>query len=273
MAQPPYEDGLTLIDAVSGSAVELPSANTPAQQDFARAVRWAPDSQSLVTLLPATRARKSSVLSVFGADGSLIRETTTSHDIKALGPWPSSSLVSVVGPSARRCTIEGTSKDDTLVGTAGSDVICGLGGDDVIRPRGGRDVIVGGDGVDMVDFSRFGEAVAANLAWWTAKDRGVQLLSGIEGVVGSPLDDVLRGDDSGNWFFGGAGRDVIKGIAGNDRLHGGSDGDRLEGAAGADVVRGDGGDDRLVVSAEDDYSGGEGKDLCRLDGASWSPCP
>jgi len=264
---------LWVVDAVSGAAVELPSASvSPETRGLGDSVRWAPDSQTLVTLGPGTEDAKADALSVFDADGALLSEATASHEIPVLGPWPSSSMVSVVGPPARQCTIKGTSKNDTLIGTPGRDVICGLGGDDIIRPGGGRDVLVGGDGVDTVDYSRSAGVVGVYMPLWFVQRRDRQQLSGIEGVVGTPRNDLMFGDDLPNLLVGGPGPDGLSAHGGDDRIRGGSGRDDLLGDTGADVVRGDRGDDRLWVSPEDDYSGGPGKDLCRIDGASWSPC-
>ena len=121
-----------------------------------------------------------------------------------------------------KCTITGTSGDDTLVGTPGSDVICGRGGNDVIRGRGGGDIVLGGDGTDRLKGG-----------------------AGVDVVDGGKGNDNLGGGDGVDQLRGGTGTDVVHGNAGRDVVDG-LDGvignDTLGGGGGRDHCRGDQGD-------------------------------
>ena len=91
--------------------------------------------------------------------------------------------------------------------------------------------------------------------------------------------DTILGDGAGNVFYGGIGRDKIRGEGGNDRLFGedgndklwgGDNADRLFGGKGADVLtghngrdllKGGGGNDKLIGgSGADKLYGNDGRD-------------
>ena len=241
--------------------------------------------------------------------------------------------------AGRTATIFGTDGADTLEGTDGPDVIHALGGDDVVRGLAGDDVICGGDGNDtilpgagvdevyggrgndrfvagagvsgtldggggrdLIDFSAVTDApVVGDLATgqFTAGN-GACTLRRVERVIGSPLDDDIRGDGRRNALWGGAGNDTLTGGPGADRLLGGPGADRLRGGggddllrggpgadgvygqgqsdrvygdAGADLLRGGPGDDLLYGDGRDlSIDGGGGEDLCSLDGATPAAC-
>ena len=133
--------------------------------------------------------------------------------------------------------------DDRLVGGAGLDYL---------HSEPGNDQIVGGPGSDLVDFVSAG-AVTANLTTGTATGDGNDTLEGVENLFGSGFfDDVLIGDASDNFLFGGSdsrpgalGRDLLDGRGGDDRLG-------LQDDFGNDRILGGPGDDAIV--------GGEGND-------------
>jgi Ca2+-binding RTX toxin-like protein len=54
-------------------------------------------------------------------------------------------------PARTRCTLKGTSGDDTLVDTAGASRICALGGNDVVEAGSQNDVVLGGGGSDRLE--------------------------------------------------------------------------------------------------------------------------
>lgn len=131
---------------------------------------------------------------------------------------------------------------DVLVGDAGNNLIRdglgdddvdGAGGDDYFFYDGGGDTITGGAGVyDVVDFSYAPSGVHADL---TAGSFGPGTsLSGIEALLGSRYDDVLRGDGGVNYLFGNSGKDRLYGMDGPDGLNGGEGWDKLFGNAGTD---------------------------------------
>jgi CSLREA domain-containing protein len=166
------------------------------------------------------------------------------------------------------CDVTGTSGDDSLTGLGASDdVICGLEGDDEIEPDGGDDVIVGGDGTDDADYSAGVDPLEADLAAGLAT-LGTQfdLLSGIENVTGTDLDDVIDGDAEKNVLEGGDGKDTVEAGEGKDTVKGNDGKDTLKGQDDKDEVKGgDGGDDLFGGSGDkDDLDGNAGKDS--LDG-------
>jgi len=133
---------------------------------------------------------------------------------------PDDSLQGTAGAD----TINGYSGNDTIAALAGADIVVGGtgndsidagDGDDVIEGGDGADTIVGGTGFDSVVYVN-GTAVTVNLATGTVSDGDV--LSGIEGVAGSPGADSLVGDDHDNYFMGRAGNDTIVGGGGTDTL-------------------------------------------------------
>ena len=91
-------------------------------------------------------------------------------------------------------------------------------------------------------------------------------MDNIEDVVGSAFDDIIAGDDKGNFILGLDGKDQISGQGDRDTILGGSgidnlfgnDGDdRLIGGSDIDFLRGDKGDDFL--------DGGSGEDAARYE--------
>lgn len=94
--------------------------------------------------------------------------------------------------------------------------------------------------------------VTVDLAEGTATGQGTDSVSGIDMVVGSRYDDVIRGDDTANYLDGGSGfgYDEISGRGSNDFILGQYGSDVLDGGAGpADQVWGGSGTDRCL-SAE-----------------------
>ena len=115
--------------------------------------------------------------------------------------------------------------------------------------------------------------------WPTGGHATGDRLLGVENVIGSDHDDVLRGYTHPNHFKGGkgndritggrgddtleggAGNDTITGLAGNDGLHGGDGNDLLKGGPGVDGLYGGAGDDTLEGGTGDDtLNGGDGDD-------------
>lgn len=88
------------------------------------------------------------------------------------------------------------------------------------------------------------------------------------------IEELLKGNDAitgtskeGNYLYGGAGNDTIKGNKGDDELVGGTGDDKLDGGAGDDYLYGGSGNDTLKGGAgNDDLYGGDGNDT--LDGGA-----
>lgn len=162
-------------------------------------------------------------------------------------------------------TLNGGNGSDILDGGKGIDLLYGEAGDDILRPGdgdsqiagngGGGDDLIGGDGVvdtgfDLADYSQQTSASGVDIDL-TAQFAGllpadltpqppnvaaaittINILSQLEGVIGTKNNDHLVGDSLGdataavsngaNWLIGGAGNDLMEGRGGNDVIIGGS---------------------------------------------------
>ncbi|MGV8986873.1 MAG: Hint domain-containing protein [Cypionkella sp.] len=178
-----------------------------------------------------------------------------------------SGIENLIG-SAYNDTLTGDAGDNYLSGGAGKDYISAGDGDDTLVGGSGADTLYGGAGLDFIDYSASNAAVSINLDTSVALygDAQGDVLSGVDGIIGSAFDDTLIGFDQvglygdvfTNVFYGGAGNDYMDGLAGNDILYGGADNDTVLGGAGDDSVYGDAGNDSV--------SGGDGNDL--VDGGT-----
>lgn len=165
--------------------------------------------------------------------------------------------------------------DDTVMGGAGGDKLVGNGGNDLFLQAiddAGADLIDGGAGIDTLSYDLppfdvlpfdSDKGVVVDLTAGTAQRwagraavRATDLLSGIENVMGSELDDTLAGGAGDNQLAGGDGHDLLQGGAGDDQLSGDAGVDRLEGGLGSDTyvfARDDGAD--LIVETDDAAAG------------------
>ena len=150
-----------------------------------------------------------------------------------------------------RDTLLGDRGKDQLYGYAGDDRLDGGDGDDTLRGGDGDDVLVGGAGGDVLDggagddLVSFETAVTVDLVNPNAAtgDAAADKFISIARYSGSNGNDVLRGDDLGQYLFGNDGNDVLEGRGGVDRLVGGGGADVLIGGDGADIlIGGDGAD-------------------------------
>ncbi len=189
----------------------------------------------------------------------------------------------------RRATIVGSHGPDVLTGTPGNDVIAGRrgndvidgrGGDDFICPGRGNDVAAGGDGDDNLDASPGDDvldggagrdflgyfyssrAAVVDFSTGEAAGRGLDLVRGFEGAVGSRFGDT---------FLGGPAAEQLEGRGGNDHRDGGEGDDLLMPGPGLDrVAGGDGWDFALYWDAPRgiwaDLRGAQGNGRDRLDG-------
>jgi Ca2+-binding RTX toxin-like protein len=163
------------------------------------------------------------------------------------------------------------SGDDVMIGGDGTDTIISLGGADLLIGGDGNDNISdasanlsdgfttidagagddtilayypegsvdGGTGTDTLNISAYAAANALDFdaaagTWGTSLT-----FSNVENfrVIGSYVDDVLRGADGVDFFEGIDGDDMLDGRGGNDELYGGSGADIMTGGAGADTFR------------------------------------
>ncbi|MDQ4144340.1 MAG: hypothetical protein M3198_11470 [Actinomycetota bacterium] len=121
---------------------------------------------------------------------------------------------------------------DTIRAGAGFDFVIGGKGDDRLFGEGDRDNIFGTAGDDLIDGGSDGgigddanywyftdtRDVQANLATGKAIGQGTDTLVNIEGLGGSPKNDVLVGNNGANSFDAMGGNDKIKAGGGTDTL-------------------------------------------------------
>ena len=156
----------------------------------------------------------------------------------------------------------------TGLGNAADNVITGGIGDDTLIAGLGNDTFNGGGGFDTIDYSAVGAAITVKLNGAVAQNDGqggVDVLTGIERVIGTAFDDLLVGDGLGNTLIGGAGRDTLLGLNGDDLLVGG------EGVA--NTLQGGTGNDRYIVSVAGDSVVelvGEGIDTVETALSAWT---
>lgn len=148
--------------------------------------------------------------------------------------------------------IYGYGGDDILVGANGNDALFGGSGDDDLYGGYGNDTLSGGTGwnylsggagYDTADYSSYSTSsslgIYVNLSSGEAFERGSgpivdDILSSIEGVVGSIRADYIVGNAASNFLEGNSGSDYINGGSGNDEIWGDRGADSLTGGSGFD---------------------------------------
>jgi Ca2+-binding RTX toxin-like protein len=155
---------------------------------------------------------------------------------------------------------------ENLIGTDRSDSLTGNAGANVLDGGAGADLLAGGDGYDTVTYARSAAAVTVSLTTAAALGGDAQgdVLSGIEGLIGSAFNDTLAGSSGNDTLEGGAGADTLYGSQGNDTASYASSatGVQVNLATGGVVTGGDATGDflnsieSLIGSAHDDVLGG-----------------
>jgi Ca2+-binding RTX toxin-like protein len=178
--------------------------------------------------------------------------------------------------SALNDTLTGDTANNYLSGGAGRDSLVGGDGDDTLAGGAGIDTLSGGSGMDYIDYSASASGVSINLATGSALygDAQGDVLSGVDGIIGSAFDDTMVGFDGQggapdvytNIFYGGGGNDVMDGAAANDILYGGADSDTILGGSGEDTLSGGDGTDSLLGGlGNDSIAGDAGNDILSGD--------
>jgi Ca2+-binding RTX toxin-like protein len=123
----------------------------------------------------------------------------------------------------------GSNFDDILIGSADANRLLGAGGDDLISGGDGDDTIEGGMGADTVDGGNGFDIISyhyseTNLIFdftsttENTDDAAGDVISGLEGVIGTDFDDHITGDDTANHISSGIGTDTIFAGAGDDTV-------------------------------------------------------
>ena len=123
----------------------------------------------------------------------------------------------IIGDSGANM-LSGGGGNDRLAGGGGIDVLDGGLGDDTIAGGPGGDQIEGGDGFDQADYSTSSVAVSIDLGnlVFQGGDAVGDVISNIEGLIGSDFADTFIGGAANDSFFGGYGTDTLTGGAGAD---------------------------------------------------------
>ena len=181
----------------------------------------------------------------------------------------------------------GGNGSDLLIGGQGAEFIAGAAGEDTMNAGAGADFMIGATGndrylggisaQDLISFENSGLGVVVDLSVSTPQNTndGVDVITGVEGVIGSAYNDFLRGlnvpSQTGDLLAGLEGTDFLHGFDGNDFIVGGLGSDRgapppgaLWGGPGDDVVAGDEPEFFIEGAGDDDLLGDSGDDF--LDG-------
>jgi Ca2+-binding RTX toxin-like protein len=141
-----------------------------------------------------------------------------------------------------------------------SDKLKGSAGDDTFYTGDGYDEIVGRGGKDTVSYyydrplSDRPHGIDADLLRGTIFDMKyyTDFVQTVENVIGSRLDDDIRGTNYVNVLDGSHGDDLVKGRGGSDTLLGDFGNDHLDGGAGHDILDGGKGNDMLYGAGGSD---------------------
>jgi Ca2+-binding RTX toxin-like protein len=193
---------------------------------------------------------------------------TTPSGLTCKGQNVTVSLALGQVPTDGSDVILGTGADDTINALGGNDVVCAGGGNDNVAGgtgndtldgeagrdnllgEGNDDTIVGGAGEDTVSYASNETPVVVTLGQTTAQNTqgaGVDTISEVENLTGSPQGDQLTGNGAANFVDGGAGGDTVDGAGGDDELLGAAGDDSVVGGDGVDTASYAGTATRVVV--------------------------
>ena len=157
------------------------------------------------------------------------------------------SVANTLDGGAGNDTISGLAGNDVLIGGAGDDTLDGGTNNDVFFGGAGQDHMIGGAGVDTINYSdaSIGMNIWLDVPLFSTPDLPILMgaarqitanglvsedtLIGMENVVGSAFDDVIKSNGALNTIDGGGG---------NDLLHSWLDGQRdvMNGGEGSDTI-------------------------------------
>ncbi len=195
--------------------------------------------------------------------GSFLSDTLSARGTGGTGGVLEGPFVLMHG-QAGNDTLIGSEVGDFIEGEFGNDTLEGFGGDDALigddSNGPGDDAYIGGAGFDDVSYPptvQSGVTVDLAKAGPQQTGEGNDSFSEIEGLIGTPLDDTIRGTNGPNVIKAGQGDDTVEGRGGDDLLSGGGGTDTLvyaDAPAGVSVDLGAG-----------TASGGDGKDSLGLN--------
>ena len=148
--------------------------------------------------------------------------------------------------------LDGGDGNDRVIGFGGNDVLNGGAGTDYITGGLGDDAIDGGDGIDRAGYLTTdpaigGATVSLMISGPQDTGQGIDTLTGIENLSGSPFADNLTGDDNANWLWGGGStingvvqstnNDTLNGMGGDDILYVGFGNHSIDGGTENDSLR------------------------------------
>lgn len=170
--------------------------------------------------------------------------------------------------------------DDDIIASNGSDIYEGGDGYDTVyynqqsqpitlkpfgfvaKQGGQQDRLIGierivatngaGDTIDVSDAGAPATGIGINLEAGRVDVFGTRLgfdIRGFENVVGSSLNDEIRGDANDNLIKAGGGNDIVFGGAGADTIDGGAGNDTIIGGNGVDVITGGRGNDVIHLTS------------------------
>ncbi|MEM6689115.1 MAG: PKD domain-containing protein [Planctomycetota bacterium] len=139
--------------------------------------------------------------------------------------------VVMIGGAGNDQLIGGGGNDD-LSGGDGNNQLIGGAGDDIVRfeagDQGNQTVVeANGGGFDTLDFRLLNSSLTIDLALSSPQEVSAGLFvtlvdpGNFEGVVGTPVDDQIRGNAANNRLVGLGGLDLLDGRAGDDVLEAG----------------------------------------------------
>ncbi len=210
---------------------------------------WSPDGTMIAFEHNDIGGSGSDGISWARADGTSTTPTQITNNMGEQDPdWqPATPQCTITGAGA----ITGTPGRDVICGSAGNDTINGAGGNDIIMGGNGNDTLVvpagratlnGGAGKDAASFAGSTTGIEASLVGGFAHRVGTDPLEGvafvgIEGLIGSGLDDELTGSNLANKLVGGDGADQLLGLGGRDGINSrdGARNDTVNGGAGTDA--------------------------------------
>jgi Ca2+-binding RTX toxin-like protein len=186
-----------------------------------------------------------------------VYETKTVATLTSIEEVVGSSFGDSITGNGGANTLDGGDGNDSLFGLAGDDVLIGGAGDDTLDGGNnndtffggaGKDHLIGGSGSDTVSYAdaSIGMNIRLNAPLFSTPDSPIlagsaqqitanglvaeDTLAGMENVIGSAYDDVIKSNDALNTIDGGNGNDVLlTWLDGqNDVMNGGEGSDTID---------------------------------------------